>query len=167
MGFKKIDPEAVGDNPFSLIGKDWMLITAGSMQKWNTMTASWGGLGVLWGKQVSFCFIRPSRHTFGFAEDNDYYTLAFFPENQRDALNYCGSKSGRDVDKAKETGLIPIQLGSGIGFEQARLVRVCRKIYYQDIIPGQFLDSTIESNYNGADYHRMYIGQVEEVYQGE
>ena len=158
--WQELDPEAIEDNPFRLIGSDWMLVTAGDMGKWNTMTASWGGLGVLWGKKVCFCFVRPSRHTYGFMENAEEFTLSFFTEEHRAALDYCGANSGRDVDKAKETGLIPRAVGGSVGFEQARLTILCRKIYHSDITPARFVDHGIEKHYSGKDYHRQYIGEI-------
>ena len=163
--FAEIKPEQITDNTFKLIGKDWMLITAGSPESYNTMTASWGGLGVLWNKDVCFCFVRPSRYTYDFMEKADSFTLSFFDEQYREALKLCGTKSGRDIDKAAATGLTPI---SGITagttcFSEASIVVECRKIYFQDLIPENFLDPSIEDSYNGSDYHRMYIGEIAKI----
>lgn len=102
--FEKIEPKALDQNVFSLIGDQWMLITAGTKEECNTMTASWGGLGVLWGKPVATVYIRPQRYTLEFVEREDTFTLCFFGEAYRKALALCGSKSGRDVDKVKECG---------------------------------------------------------------
>jgi len=160
MGFKDIKPELLKDNPFKLIGKDWMLITAGTPESFNTMTASWGGLGVLWERPVAFCFIRPTRHTYGFAEQSAEFTLSFFEERHRKALTYCGTHSGRDTDKIKGSGLTPVKEGSAVYFEEARLVLVCRKLYFQDISPERFLDPKINEMYPQKDYHRMYVGEI-------
>lgn len=159
--FKEIAPEAVTDNVFKLIGSDWMLIAAGTMKSFNLMTASWGGLGVIWGKKVCWCVIRPHRYTYKFMEKSDFFTLTFFEEKYRDALNFCGTKSGKDVDKVKEAGLTPVEAASGaVYFAQARLVMECRKIYYQDIDPRHFLAPEIADNYPNKDYHRMYLGEI-------
>ena len=159
--FKAIRPEEIGDNPFKLIGDDWMLITAGTLDSWNTMTASWGGMGHLWDKNICICFVRPTRHTYQFMEKNTGFTLSFFDEKYREALTFCGSQSGRNVDKAKKTGLTPVAMESGaVYFEQARLVVECTKLYFQDLDPGHFLDSSIHDFYASRDYHRMYIGEV-------
>lgn len=159
--FKEIEPGLITDNAFKVIGADWMLITAGTPQDFNTMTANWGGLGYLWNKNVCFCFIRPQRHTYSFVEKADTFTLSFFDEKHRDILNFCGSRSGRDVNKVKETGLVPVHSSSGgIYFEQARLILECRKIYFQDIVGKNFLDQKIQTFYPTKDYHRMYIGEV-------
>jgi flavin reductase (DIM6/NTAB) family NADH-FMN oxidoreductase RutF len=159
-GFLPLDPAVVQDNVFKLIGKDWMLITAGTRDSFNTMTASWGGMGVLWDKKVSFAFVRPTRYTFEFLEQSEIYTLSFLDEQYRDILMYCGTKSGRDVNKVAETSLTPVFGDCAVYFAEARLVIECRKIYAQDIVPANFLDQTIDDYYPKKDYHRMYIGEI-------
>lgn len=159
--FKTIKPEDIHDNVFNLIGSEWMLVTAGNKDSFNMMTASWGGLGVLWNKNVSFIFIRPCRYTYQFIEKTSTYTLSFFDKKYKSALNLCGTKSGRDVNKVRETGLSPIETKDGsIYFSEAKLVIECGKIYYQDLIPDNFLDPGIERNYPEKDYHRMYVGEI-------
>ena len=160
MGFKETMPELLTDNPFKLIGKDWMLITAGTPGLFNTMTASWGGLGVLWERKVAFCFIRPTRYTYEFVERSDTFTLSFFAEHHRKALSFCGSHSGRDSDKIKAAGLTPLNEDEFVYFDEARLVLACRKIYFQDISPDRFLDQSINEMYPQKDYHRMYVGEI-------
>lgn len=163
--FDIIKPEELSDNPFRLIGKDWTLITAGTPDSYNTMTASWGGLGILWNKPAATVYVRPTRHTYGFMEKNDEFTLSFFSEEFRSALNFCGSKSGRDYDKALETGLTAIPVGGSTAFEQARLVLLCKKIYFQDMDSRNFLDEGAEKFYPAKDYHRIYIGEVLKIFR--
>ncbi|MCX7671613.1 MAG: flavin reductase, partial [Anaerolineae bacterium] len=128
--FIEILPEQINDNPFKLIGRDWMLIAAGSLASFNMMTASWGALGELWGRRVAFCFVRPHRYTFRFMEQATHFTLNFFDETYRHVLDFCGNHSGRDVDKAQATGLTPLAGTEGaVYFAQARLVFECRKLY--------------------------------------
>lgn len=162
--FNPIAPEAIIDNPFKLIGQDWMLITAGkteSHKTFNTMTASWGAIGILWHKPVSFCFVRPTRYTYEFMERNQQYTLSFFEKAFREALNVCGTLSGRDADKVAKAGLTSFEIQpNAVTFKEARLVLVCHKLYFQDLDPGHFLDLALEMNYPQKDYHRMYIGEV-------
>jgi flavin reductase (DIM6/NTAB) family NADH-FMN oxidoreductase RutF len=160
MDFKTIKPEELSDNPFKLIGKDWMLITGGAPDKFNTMTASWGGLGVLWERKVAFCFIRPTRYTYEFVERSENFTLSFFEEHYRKAMTFVGTHSGRDTDKIKETGLTPVKENGRVYFKEARLVLACRKLYFQDISPDRFLDPTINEMYPQKDYHRMYVGEI-------
>lgn len=162
--FKSVDPKQLNQNFFSAIGDQWMLITAGTQEKCNTMTASWGGLGILWGGPVATCYIRPQRYTKEFVDREDYFTLAFFGEEYRKALSLCGSKSGREVDKVKECGFT-VQAGAGGApyFEQAELVLVCRKRFAQDMNPANIPEDIKEKWYPNQDYHTMYIGEIVEV----
>ncbi len=164
--FSLIKPGEIPNNVFSLIGNDWMLITAGNLQSYNTMTASWGFLGILWNKPLAVCFIRPQRFTLEFIERNDYYTLSFFSEEHRDILKFCGTKSGRDHNKAKETGLNPVSTPLGnITFSQARMVLECKKIYTDTIKEKNFLfKEVISSNYPEKDFHRFFFGEVRNIY---
>lgn len=158
--FSEITCETVKDNPFTLIGSDWMLITAGVPDSFNLMTAAWGGLGVLWQKNVAFCFVRPTRFTYGLIEKSDRFTLSFFTDEYKNVLNFCGSRSGRDVDKVAETGLTPIFDNGFIYYDEARLVFECKKLYFQDLRPEAFLDTGINDLYPLEDYHRMYVGEI-------
>ncbi|MBQ7546460.1 MAG: flavin reductase family protein [Clostridia bacterium] len=163
MTFKKINIREVKESAVRLIADDWALVTAGAKERFNTMTISWGGLGEIWGKDVAFIFIRPQRYTFGFLEENDRFTISFFGDGQRKALALCGSKSGRDTDKVAESGLTPVFDGDTTYFAEATLVLKCRKMAGYDLTPDGFIDDTIESNYNGAGYHRMFVAEIEEA----
>lgn len=164
--FELIDPFEVEDNVFRLIGMDWMLITAGNLDSFNTMTASWGGLGFLWNKKVCFCVVRPTRYTYNFMEKSDCFTLSFFDEEYRDVLNFCGTHSGRDVNKIEKTGLTLLMGSRGVPFfDEARLVIEAKKIYFQDLNPKNFLDDSIEKNYPEKDYHRLYLGEIIRVFK--
>jgi len=164
--FSIIKPEAIEDNLFKLIGTDWMLITAGRPDNYNMMTASWGCAGVLWRKPIAVTFVRPQRHTFGFVEENPWYTINFFGEEHREILNLCGTVSGRDMNKMDIDGLTPIVTPLGnVTFEESRLMLECRKIYYDDIKPERFLAFEIEKIYPGKDYHRFFIGEIENVWK--
>lgn len=163
INFSKTDLNKIDENVFKLIGSDWMLITSGTKDSFNTMTASWGGMGVLWHKPVSYIFVRPQRYTYEFLEKNKTYSLSFFDEKYRKALNICGTKSGRELDKVKEAGLTPEVSENGIvHFAEAKLVLECSKLYFQDINPANFLDPSINTIYDN-DYHRMYIGEITKI----
>lgn len=129
---KELNVKQLPDNFFTAIGKEWMLVTSGDKEHFNTMTASWGCVGWLWNKPVAVIFIRPERYTHEFIEQNETLTLSFLghEEEMRKAYNICGSRSGRDTDKMALTGLKPIATPSGnVTFEQARLTLECRKLY--------------------------------------
>ena len=157
-------------NPVTAIGREWMLVTAGTADSWNTLTAAWGGVGFLWRQPVVFSFIRNSRYTQEFMESSTHFTCSFFDRSWRDALNFCGSHSGRDTDKAAATGLTPIALddvprvtGSAVGFAQAETIIVARKLYSGEIAPEDFSVPDIHELYPNSDYHRMYIGGIEAI----
>jgi flavin reductase (DIM6/NTAB) family NADH-FMN oxidoreductase RutF len=158
---QKIAPQDISQNPFTLIDEDWFLLTAGNTDTFNTMTASWGGVGILWNKPVVFCFVRPERYTYKFMESNEIFTMSFFNESHRNALSLCGKVSGRQIDKMKATGLRPFASpGDSVFYEQAKLMLECRKLYFSDINPEHFLSEGIKANYPKKDYHRMYIGAI-------
>lgn len=162
--FIEIRPNELTDNPFELIGKDWALVTAKNGEGCNTMTASWGGVGIMWNKPVAFTFIRPQRFTFGLMENENYYTLSFFDDSYRKQLQFCGTKSGRDVDKIAECGFTPVYDGDAPYFEEARLVLVCRKLYAQTLNKESIIsEKDVLPQYAANDYHKMYISEIVKV----
>ena len=160
--FEKITPYRISDNMFKAIDKEWMLVTAGTPESFNTMTASWGTTGILWNKTIAICFVRPQRYTFRFIEKADLYTLSFFEREYKDVLKHCGTTSGRDTDKIKDTGLIPVVSDNGgIYFEQARLVLECRILYKDKLKEDHFVvKELVDKNYPTKDFHTFYIGQI-------
>ena len=161
---KKLEVKDLKENFFEAIGKEWMLVTAGTKEKFNTMTASWGGIGWLWNEPVAFVFVRPERYTYEFIEKSDYLTLSFLGEANKKIHAVCGSKSGRDTDKVKATGLKPVFT------EQARLSLEGRKLYADNIKPECFLDKeSLEKWYDDAHggFHKMYIVEIENIWEGD
>ena len=175
MDFRRIDPRSLSMNPFSLIAEEWMLVTAGAPGDWNTMTASWGGFGHLWNRDVAFVFVRPTRHTYGFMERESRFSLSFFGPGMRKALALCGSLSGRDVDKAQAAGITPRAFDAAggadsanvVAFEEARLVLALRKLHAQDLDPACFVDPSINDHYEALDWHRLYVGAIEAAWSGD
>jgi flavin reductase (DIM6/NTAB) family NADH-FMN oxidoreductase RutF len=159
---EEIDIKSLPDNLFHLLDDEWMLITAGTKDNFNTMTASWGTYGILWNKPIAIIFIRPHRYTLKFVENNSSFTLAVFPEKYRKTLNYCGQFSGRNVDKVKVTGLVPLVLPSGnIAFEQARLIIECKKLYADELKSENFVDKEIIHRiYTTKDFHKIFVGEI-------
>lgn len=165
---KRIEIKDLTENFFESISKEWMLVTAGTPEHFNTMTASWGGIGFLWNKPVAFVFIRPERYTYEFAEKNEYLTLSFLGDENRQIYNICGSKSGRDTDKVQETGLKPLPTPEGnITFEQSRLTLECRKLYSRMLEPESFIDKQpLEKWYSENNgMHKMYIVEIVNVWK--
>jgi flavin reductase (DIM6/NTAB) family NADH-FMN oxidoreductase RutF len=164
MSFKEIEIKKLNMNPFALIGDEWLLVTAGTEGEFNTMTASWGGLGVFWGKNSATIYIRPGRYTKQFIDSNDTFTLSFFKEDYKKSLSICGSVSGRDVNKVEKANLTPIFDAENTYFDEAKMVVVCKKMYHTDIKLENFdnpkFDETI---YPDKDYHTIYIGEILKV----
>lgn len=147
--------------------KNWFLLTSGDFTagKYNTMTVAWGSFGYMWNRPFAMVVVRPSRYTYEFMEKYPSFTLSLFPPGYAKKLNYCGSNSGRDVDKIKECGLTPIASSNveAPAFDEAELIVECKKIYFDDYKPERFLDKTIDTNYRVKDYHRIYFGQIEAI----
>jgi flavin reductase (DIM6/NTAB) family NADH-FMN oxidoreductase RutF len=164
--YREVPVEQVENSVAKLMSEGWMLITAGNMQSFNTMTASWGELGHLWNKNVATMFIRPQRYTKEFVDREEIFTLSFFKEEYRNALNICGTKSGRDGDKVKEAKLTPVATTeNSVAFEEAYMIIECRKLYAEPFKSESFIDKTIpEKIYPTADFHTFYIGEVIRVY---
>ena len=161
---RNIKPQDISKNVFSAVGDQWMLITAGTAEKCNTMTASWGGLGVIWGAPAATCYIRPQRYTKEFVDREEFFTLSFFGEEHRKALQLCGSKSGREVDKVKECGFTVQTAECGAPyFEEAELVLVCRKRFAQPMDEANIPQDVRDKFYPEKDYHTLYIGEIVEV----
>lgn len=162
--WKEISPEEMTQNPFTLIGKDWGLVTAGTPEKLNTMTVSWGGVGIMWGKPVAFLFIRPQRYTKEFIDNGEALSLSFYDNDKREMLSFMGSKSGRDIDKIKEMGLT-VQFAENVPyFEEANTVLCLKKLYAQEMKSEAFIDKESDTKwYPNSDYHTMYVCEIQKV----
>lgn len=164
--FRQIDPLEITDNFIRAIGREWMLVTAGDRQRCNTMTASWGMAGEIWGRPAALVVIRPQRYTREFADREERMTLSFFAPEYRKALAYCGSHSGRDEDKIARAGLTVAYTDDEVpALAEARLVLQCRKLYVGRIRPEEFVDRRCDEEwYPGHDYHKTYIVEIERAY---
>ena len=165
MEFKEISVNEINENVFEMIGKQWMLVTAAkSKEDVNTMTASWGGLGIMWGKPVAFVFIRPQRYTKEFIDNSDTLSLTFFDESYRKMLTYMGSNSGRDGDKIQNQNLTLLFEEDTPYFEEAEVVLKTKKLYAQEMGAEFLLDKEIEGKwYPEHDWHTMYVCEIEKI----
>ncbi len=163
---EKLDLKNIEENVFSLIGDQWMLITAGNIDSFNTMTASWGGLGVLWNKNVATIYVRPQRYTMEYLKKSPGFTLSFMHQRHKDILRYCGAHSGKDTNKVKDTGLKPLSTELGnVTFDQSKLVIECNKLYTDSIKESMFHDSSIAAKvYPQKDFHYVIIGEIIHCY---
>ena len=150
MKFEKIDVTKANVNPFQRIGQDWMLISAKKEGKVNTMTASWGMMGVFWGKNVVTVGIRPQRFTKEFVDAGDTFTLTFFDGERKQEMGYLGKVSGEPT------------------FEEGTMVFVCKKLMETQLNPEEFIDPEVDGRwYPEKDYHHMYTAEVVAAYRIE
>ncbi len=163
--FKQIDPKELTDNAIKLIGMEWMLIGAGTPQKSNAMTASWGSLGFYSNQPIATIFVRPERYTYEFIETSTHFTLTVLDESMKDTHKIFGKMSGRDINKAQEAGVTPIFTEAGNPtFAEAKVVIECRKIFSQTMPEESFVDKEIYNKWYGAGHggdHVLYMGVIE------
>jgi flavin reductase (DIM6/NTAB) family NADH-FMN oxidoreductase RutF len=162
---RPIAPASFVTEPFHLLNDRWMLLTAGEFTPggFNTMTVSWGGLGVLWNRPVAWTVVRPDRRTCELMEASPDFTLAAFPDELHKALELCGMTSGRQVDKVAKAGLTACAATAvaSPGFVEADLLIECRKLYVQDLDPTGFVNSLVLSDtYQDGVFHRFFIGEI-------
>ncbi len=162
---RKINIEDLSFNPFTKIGKEWFLVGAkNSEDAFNAMTASWGSMGILWGKSIVQVYVRPQRYTKQFIDDSEYFTLCFFDEKYRKELSLYGSKSGKDINKEEATGFHVENNEYSAHLKEANLVFVCKKLYEDTIKADHMLEKEINTkHYPKNDHHIMYIAEIVEV----
>lgn len=149
--------------PFEMFAKTWALLTAGPINKHNSMTISWGEMGTLWGKSVCTVYVKPCRYTYNFMEENGMFVLSYFDEEYKKALGIMGSKSGRDINKDELAGLTPISYNDVTIYKEAKLTIICKKIYHNDLGLDNMPIEAKETHYATEKPHRMYIGEVVEI----
>jgi len=152
-------------NDLNKIIKEGLLLTSGTIDHFNTMTIGWGFYGTIWRKDVFVCFVRPSRYTYEFMNDNEYFTISFFLPAYRQEISYLGSHSGRDSDKVKDVNFTPMVVGNSVTFKEAYKTIVCKKIYAQDLDYNALPEDVKKTYYQSPDIHRMYIGEIVETYE--
>jgi flavin reductase (DIM6/NTAB) family NADH-FMN oxidoreductase RutF len=166
--FVEVPADILEMNPFTAIGKDGFLITAGSPDNFNIMTASWGSMGVLWGRNIVTLYVKARRHTHKFLENSEGFTCSFLEPEMKDTLLWCGQHSGRDSDKVAATGLIPEFIPAQTGaervtFKQASLVLSCTKASVMQVDTSQFVLPELKNRYKDGDFHSVYIGFIDKV----
>lgn len=168
--YDKIEASDLPDNVIQLIGKEWMLVTAGTKNSYNTMTASWGGIGYIWERPSTFIFIRDTRYTYQFLQREESFTLSFFDEKYRNALRICGTRSGRDTNKIEEAGLSPLETPSGLmSFGEARMIIECKKMFVQELdyanLTEPYKTKVMEESYkNESSKHQMFISEITNIW---
>ena len=165
-------------NPFDCAGqiceamKKGILLTTKAGEQINTMTIGWGHIGIEWGKPIFVAYVRESRYTKEMLEKNGEFTVNV-PNGTVDskAIGFCGSKSGRDIDKIKELGLTPEEPMSVSvpGIKEFPLTLECKVIYKQkqdlSVIPEDLIQRYYPADEAGfRDYHIAYYGEILNAY---
>lgn len=167
--WKRIDPKELAVNAVKMYDDDWMVVSAGNKESMNLMTISWGGLGELWNKPVATVYVAPQRYTYQFLEREEYYTICRFDSTYRDKLTYLGTKSGRDEDKVKGSGLTVrfTERGNPM-YEEANLVIECRKIYHDNFRPERLQQEQLDwYEDRQVDPHGIFIGEIVDMWVKE
>jgi flavin reductase (DIM6/NTAB) family NADH-FMN oxidoreductase RutF len=163
---REIKPKDLSVQIVDLWMNRWFLLTSGTRRKCNMMTVAWGSLGYMWNKPFAQVVVRPQRFTRRFIDRSNSFTLCAFPKSYRKDLNLLGTLSGREGDKLAKTrlSLKTSKRVAAPSYNEADLILECRKIYFQDMDPAGFVDGTIQKNYPGKDYHRIYFGEIVSVF---
>ena len=147
------------------IGDEWMLINTKNGEKVNSMTASWGGLGVLWSHDASFIFVRDSRYTAQLLSQDQTYSLSFLDHAKyAKDLSYLGTVSGANEDKLAKTSLsVDYELDTPI-IKEANYNLICRILTAQPLELANIRDQkVIEEYYPEGGYHRFYAGEIVKI----
>lgn len=161
--FKEIDIKDLDISAFDIKTK-WMLITAAKPDGTvNTMTASWGGFGIMWQKNVVFIVVRPQRYTKEFIDSSAFFSLTFFDESYKKALGHLGKVSGRDEDKIATVGLTVTKESNVPFFEEAETVIFAKKLFVQPFTEASFLDKDLIEKWYEGDFHHLYIAEVTKI----
>ncbi len=162
-GFKKINVvEDFSDNGFEWF-RNALLLAAGDRTKSNAMTIGWGGIGTLWQKNALIVYVAEKRYTKEFMDHFDYFTVMAFDEENGKVLQYMGTKSGRDGDKAQALGLHTAYTENGTPYyTEATMVIECKIMYAAPFDPDGFKSDVPKNMYRHfpAGIHSMYIGEV-------
>lgn len=165
---KELKYMSMADEAMSKIRKGAFL-TVAAADELNTMTIGWAMFGVLWQKSILMVAVRDSRHTFGLMEKAPDFTVTVPSGDMSRETAFCGTQSGRDVDKFKMCRLktvngrhvaSPIIGAPGIHFE-------CRTVYKSAMNPVYLDHSCDQAIYPRKDYHTLYFGEILACYETE
>lgn len=168
---KEIKISQVRDNLVKLISKDWMLVTAGTIDNYNMMTASWGLMGEMWNHDVAVAAVRSEHRTREFIDREGRFTLTFFPPEMTRALEHMGGMSGHNVEKMDYGQLRAEELPTGqVTFSGARLVVECDVVYRDTIDPTRFADGDMAAQWyapGSGGMHELYFGKIVRVWSAD
>jgi flavin reductase (DIM6/NTAB) family NADH-FMN oxidoreductase RutF len=143
-----------------------LLVSAGSDGKPNAMTIGWGTIGIIWGKPIFIVLVRPSRYTYKLMEQSDDFTVNVPSSKMKDAVAFCGTKSGRDYDKFAEKKMtaVPGKKVKSPIIDECVIHYECKVVHKNDVLKGKLDDKIISSAYSSGDFHTIYYGEILAVY---
>jgi len=169
--FNEIEPKDIPEDVFTLIGKDFAVLTAGKPSHYNSMVAGWGGWGILFSKPTTFLMLRSNRYTLELMRKEQSYTMAFFDFEYKDDIMEFGKQSGRDSDaKMRNTRLTAVETPEGnMSFKEAKLIIECKLVQVTTVSPDDYYteDSkkfVVDAQAETKDYHKLVFGEITKVW---
>ena len=128
----------------------------------NLMTIGWGVMGMIWRTPKFLVLVRPSRYTYEFIEDSGEFTVNVPTPEMAQFVEFCGTHSGRDVDKLAEfdVATTPGQKVNSITVDDCPIVYECRVAFKSDIVPEALASEIPPRYYADGDFHRVYFGEI-------
>ncbi len=166
--FVTVAPEDFNKNIFNLVGKDWTVITAGIEP--NSMVASWGGVGIMFNKPVTWNFLRANRYTLEKIRETGTYTMCYFPQQYKGDIMQFGTKSGRNTDKMAQTKLTPMLTPDGYpAYAEAMIIIECKLIAASTVSKDEFYTEEaktfLQEGFDEAkDWHKLVYGEITNIY---
>ena len=169
--FRAADVNEIPADVFTLIGKDFAVLTAGNALHYNSMVAGWGGWGVMFSKPSTFLMLRSSRYTLELMRKEQRYTMAFFDDEFKDDIMKFGAQSGRDSDeKMKSTALTAVETpANNMTFKEAKLIIECNLVQVTTVAPDNFYTDeskkfVVDAYAETKDYHKVVFGEITNVW---
>ncbi|MDR1343376.1 MAG: flavin reductase [Prevotellaceae bacterium] len=168
--FQPIEAKDIPGDVFTHVGSDFTVITAGNPSRYNSMVASWGGWGILFGKPATWCYLRSNRYTLEMMRKEQTYTMAYFNQEYKDDIMLFGAKSGRNTDKMKESKLTSVQTPSGsMAYKEARLIIECKLFEVTTVAPDDFYTEEgrkfiVDAHAETGEYHKVVFGEIASVW---
>lgn len=168
--FKKIDPTEIPEDVFTLVNKDFTVLTGGNPEHYNSMLASWGGWGTLFDKPVTWCFLRANRYTLELIRKDLTYTMSYFDNEYKEDIMPFGTQSGRNSNKMKETKLAAVQTPAGnMTYKEAKLIIECKLFEITTVSPDDFQTEDFrtfvtDAHAEAKDYHKIVFGEITGVW---
>ena len=165
--FNKILAHEIEGNSIKLFKMDHPVVVFGDINHHNGLTVAWGSIGCLWSKDIATVNVKPTRYSFEFANQCEYFTIMWFDDRKDEINKVFGAMSGRDVNKEQLCNLTPFELDGGVAYKEASLIIVCKKIYQSPLDKNAILSEEVLNKplYSDGLFHSEYFGEIVGVYK--